>query len=31
VELMVDWIIAVSLADVVYLAYHVYEEPVKLG
>jgi hypothetical protein len=31
VELIVDWIIAVNLADVAYLAYHVYEEPVKLG
>jgi hypothetical protein len=31
VELIVDWIIAVNLADVVYFAYHVYGEHVKLG
>jgi hypothetical protein len=31
VELIVDWILAVSLADVVYPAYHVYGEHVKPG
>jgi hypothetical protein len=31
VELVVDWILAVNLADVLYFAYYVYGEPITPG